>query len=187
MLPEKVAIGPSMKFEGVADDATRTLCPTANAVAVAPRLVVKTFDPEPTDTDDVLVRPAYPSPVGPVAPVVPVGPVAPVAPAAPVTPVAPAGPVDPVTPVAPVAPTCPAVEMFQSASVPEPPIRSTLTVRAVPENAVMTPSMKLAVFAADSARTRCPTTKALAVDARFVVKAFEPVAIRRDVVLERPE
>jgi len=47
-----------MKFDGVAEDATRTRWPTAKAVAVAAKLVVKTFEPVPTAIDVVLVSPA---------------------------------------------------------------------------------------------------------------------------------
>jgi len=54
----KAVMAPSMKFDGVAEDATRTRWPTAKAVAVAARLVVKTFEPVPTAIDVVLVSPA---------------------------------------------------------------------------------------------------------------------------------
>jgi len=47
-----------MKFAGVAAEARRTRWPTAKAVAVAARFVVKPFEPVAIATADELVRPA---------------------------------------------------------------------------------------------------------------------------------
>jgi len=53
-------------------------------------------------------------------------------------------------------------------------------------NAVISPSMKFATSSADAARTRWPTTNAVAVAARFVVNDLEPVPTANDVALESP-
>jgi hypothetical protein len=71
LFEENAVIGPSIKFVGVADEATLTRVPTANAVAVAAKFVVKTLEPVATVVEVVLVRPAYPIPVGPVGPTTP--------------------------------------------------------------------------------------------------------------------
>ena len=68
--------------------------------------------------------------------------------------------------------------MLQSAGVPLPPMASTFTVRAVPANAAMMPSMKFAGVPADASRTRRPTINAVTVSARFVVKLFSPRPIK---------
>ena len=56
--------------------------------------------------------------------------------------------------VRPLLPWMPAIEKFQEANVPLPPVLSTFTVRLVPEYAVMTPSMKLDGEALDATRTQ---------------------------------
>jgi hypothetical protein len=76
--------------------------------------------------------------------------------------------------------------MFQLASVPEPPVKSTVMVNAVPAKEAITPSMKFAGVATDAALTLCPTAKAVAVLERFVVKALAPVPTATEVVLVRP-
>jgi len=76
--------------------------------------------------------------------------------------------------------------MVQSASVPEPPVRSTVTVRAVLVKAEIGPSMKLAGVAAEATRTRWPTAKAVAVATRLVVKLLEPVPTATEDALVRP-
>jgi hypothetical protein len=57
LVPENEVIIPSMKLEGVGVFVTRTLCETANAVAVDARLVVIDFAPVPIARDVVLVKP----------------------------------------------------------------------------------------------------------------------------------
>jgi hypothetical protein len=57
LVPENEVIMPSIKLAGVTVLATRTLCETANAVAVDARLVVNDFAPVPIATDVVLVKP----------------------------------------------------------------------------------------------------------------------------------
>jgi hypothetical protein len=87
---------------GVADEATLTLCPTANADAVDAKFVTNDFEPVPIKLDEVEVKLEYPKPVGPVNPVGPVGPET--VDAVPEGPVGPVGPVNPVGPVAPLTP-----------------------------------------------------------------------------------
>jgi hypothetical protein len=65
--------------------------------------------------------------------------------------------------------------MVHALNVPEPPLLVMVTVIEVPENVAMVPSMKLAGEAVLNTRTRCPTAKAVAVDAKFVVSVNVPL------------
>ena len=106
-------------------------------------------------------------------------------PVAPVGPVGPVGPEAPVLPVGPVGPIKPAALKVHEASVPLPAVVSTFTVRVVEVKAVMLPSIQLVALL--MTRTRSPTTKAVAVDAKFVVNDFDPVPMATLLVLVRPE
>jgi ABC-type Mn2+/Zn2+ transport system permease subunit len=67
------------------------------------------------------------------------------------------------------------------ASVPEPPVKSTVTVRLVLLKDAITPSMKLVGVLVFAALTLSPAAKADNVDATVVVNTFEPVPINNDV------
>jgi hypothetical protein len=114
--------------------------------------------------------------------------VAPVGPVGPVGPVAPVGPVGPVGPVAPVGPTTPASVIVQAENVPEPPLLEIVTVIEVLLNVAILPSIKLDGVAVLNTRTRWPTTKAVAVDAKLVVSVNVPLeAIVCELVDVKPE
>jgi hypothetical protein len=65
--------------------------------------------------------------------------------------------------------------MVHALNVPEPPLLDIVTVIAVPENVAIVPSIKLAGVGVLNTRTLCPTAKAVAVDARFVVSVNVPL------------
>jgi hypothetical protein len=80
----------------------------------------------------------------------------------------------------------PATDMFQDANVPEPPTKSTTTVIVVDEYAVIGPSIKFVGVTEYAILTRVPTAKATAVEAKLVVKVFDPVPTNVDVELVKP-
>ena len=61
-------------------------------------------------------------------------------------------------PLNPLIPDCPAIDIFQEAKVPEPPVKSTLTVKVVVEYAVTIPSIKLDGVTVFAILTLEPTT-----------------------------
>jgi hypothetical protein len=65
--------------------------------------------------------------------------------------------------------------MVHALNVPEPPLLVMVTVMEVLENVAIVPSIKLAGVGVLNTRTRCPTAKAVAVDARFVVSVNVPL------------
>ena len=56
-VPVKAVMTPSIKLDGVTEYAKRIRSPTPNAVALADKLVVNTFDPVPIKVDVEDVKP----------------------------------------------------------------------------------------------------------------------------------
>lgn len=121
------------------------------AVGLTGAVALTVIDPPPAPENPLKPeKPETPEPLNPENPEIPDAPLVP------------ENPEIPEAPEKPLIPDWPVIPMFQEARVPEPPIKSTLTVSVVVVYAVITPSMKLAGVTVFATRTLLPTAKALA-------------------------